>query len=129
MSAYKYDGDEIDETLAHSEAAILHDEILDKAVGHEETIRVISTRTSVQLCAIFNRYKDVYGRSITVFLYDNTRNETFDDSQDILSHPTNEYLSALRAAIRCIKNPNRYYAKVKIQQWYSKCYTWSIILS
>ena len=65
VSAYKYDGDEIDETLAHSEAAILHDEILDKAVGHEETIRVISTRTSVQLCAIFNRYKDVYGRSIT----------------------------------------------------------------
>ncbi|CAF2349699.1 unnamed protein product [Brassica napus] len=97
VSAYKYDGDEIDETLAHSEAAILHDEILDKAVGHEETIRVISTRTSVQLCAIFNRYKDVYGRSIT---------------KDILSHPTNEYLSALRAAIRCTKNPNRYYAKV-----------------
>ncbi|KAL0648069.1 hypothetical protein Bca4012_046360 [Brassica carinata] len=119
-SAYKYDGEEIDETLAHSEAAILHDEILGKAVDHEETIRVISTRSGVQLCAIFNRYKDIYGRSITketeqlipVFLHDNNRNETFDDSQDMLSHPTNEYLSALRAAIRCIKNPNRYYAKV-----------------
>ncbi|KAJ0243376.1 Annexin D8 [Hirschfeldia incana] len=96
-SAYKYDGEEIDETLAHSEAAILHDEILGKAVDHEETIRVISTRSSVQLCAILNRYKDIYGRSFT---------------KDILSHPTNEYLSALRAAIRCIKNPNRYYAKV-----------------
>ena len=64
-SAYKYDGEEIDETLAHSEAAILHDEILGKAVDHEETIRVISTRSGVQLCAIFNRYKDIYGRSIT----------------------------------------------------------------
>ncbi|KAF2574646.1 hypothetical protein F2Q70_00006244 [Brassica cretica] len=64
-SAYKYDGEEIDETLAHSEAAILHDEILGKAVDHEETIRVISTRSNVQLCAIFNRYKDIYGRSIT----------------------------------------------------------------
>ncbi|KAL0736037.1 hypothetical protein Bca4012_012247 [Brassica carinata] len=96
-SAYKYDGEEIDENLAHSEAAILHDEILGKVVDHEEAIRVISTRSSVQLCAIFNRYKDIYGRSIT---------------KDLLSHPTNEYLSALRAAIRCIKNPDRYYAKV-----------------
>lgn len=39
-------------------------------------------------------------------------NEIF-DVQDLLNHPTNEYLSALRAAIRCIKNPNRYYAKVR----------------
>ncbi|CAN8236612.1 unnamed protein product [Cochlearia groenlandica] len=97
VSAYKYDGEEIDEMLAESEAAILHDEILGKAVNHEETIRVLSTRSSVQLSAIFDRYKDIYGRSIT---------------KDLLNHPTNEYLSALRAAIRCIKNPNRYYAKV-----------------
>ncbi|CAA7039851.1 unnamed protein product [Microthlaspi erraticum] len=97
VSAYKYDGEEIDETLAQSEAEILHDEILGKAIDHEETIRVLSTRSSVQLSAIFNRYKDLYGRSIT---------------KDLLNHPTSEYLSALRAAIRCIKNPNRYYAKV-----------------
>lgn len=64
-SAYKYDGEEIDEMLAQSEAAILHDEILGKAVDHEETIRVLSTRSSMQLSAIFNRYKDIYGRSIT----------------------------------------------------------------
>ncbi|VVB14275.1 unnamed protein product [Arabis nemorensis] len=96
-TAYKYDGDEVDETLARSEAAVLHVEILAKAVDHEETIRVLSTRSSVQLSAIFNRYKDIYGRSIT---------------KDLLNHPTNEYLSALRAAIRCIKNPNRYHAKV-----------------
>jgi annexin A13 len=115
VSAYKYDGEEIDEMLAQSEAAILHDEILGKAVDHEETIRVLSTRSSMQLSAIFNRYKDIYGTSITVFLHDNVLfavlNETFDD-QDLLNHPTNEYLSALRAAIRCIKNPTRYYAKV-----------------
>ncbi|KAG7555036.1 Annexin repeat [Arabidopsis suecica] len=97
VSAYKYDGEEIDEMLAQSEAAILHDEILGKAVDHEETIRVLSTRSSMQLSAIFNRYKDIYGRSIT---------------KDLLNHPTNEYLSALRAAIRCIKNPIRYHAKV-----------------
>ncbi|KAG7550426.1 Annexin repeat [Arabidopsis thaliana x Arabidopsis arenosa] len=97
VSAYKYDGEEIDEMLAQSEAAILHDEILGKAVDHEETIRVLSTRSSMQLSAIFNRYKDIYGRSIT---------------KDLLNHPTNEYLSALRSAIRCIKNPIRYHAKV-----------------
>lgn len=97
VSAYKYDGEEIDEMLAQSEAAILHDEILGKAVDHEETIRVLSTRSSMQLSAIFNRYKDIYGTSITVFLHDNVLfavlNETFDD-QDLLNHPTNEYLSA-----------------------------------
>lgn len=65
VSAYKYDGEEIDEMLAQSEAAILHDEILGKAVDHEETIRVLSTRSSMQLSATFNRYKDIYGRSIT----------------------------------------------------------------
>lgn len=65
VSAYKYDGEEIDETLAQSEASILHDEILGEAIDHEETIRVLSTRSSVQLSAIFNRYKDIYGRSIT----------------------------------------------------------------
>ncbi|KFK25510.1 hypothetical protein AALP_AA8G124300 [Arabis alpina] len=96
-TAYKYDGKEIDEMLAMSEASILHDEIRGNAVDHEETISVLSTRSSAQLCAIFNHYKDTYGRSIT---------------RDLLRHPTNEYLSALRAAIRCIKNPNRYYAKV-----------------
>ncbi|ESQ41208.1 hypothetical protein EUTSA_v10014146mg [Eutrema salsugineum] len=96
-TAYKYDGEEVDEVLAQSEASILHDEIRGNAVDHEETISVLSTRSSVQLSAIFNSYKDIYGRSIT---------------KDLLKHPTNEYLSALRAAIRCIKNPNRYYAKV-----------------
>ncbi|XP_010536110.1 PREDICTED: annexin D8 [Tarenaya hassleriana] len=96
-SAYKYDGDEMDEMLAQSEAGILHDEIVGKAVDHEETIRVLSTRSTTQLNAIFNRYKDIYGRSVT---------------KDLLNHPTDDYLSTLRAAIRCIKNPNRYYAKV-----------------
>lgn len=64
-TAYKYDGEEIDEMLARSEAAVLHVEILGEAVDHEETIRVLSTRSSVQLSAIFNSYKDIYGRSIT----------------------------------------------------------------
>ncbi|CAH2065504.1 unnamed protein product [Thlaspi arvense] len=32
--------------------------------------------------------------------------------QDLLNHPTNDYLSALRAAIRCIKNPNLHHTKV-----------------
>ncbi|XP_010424069.1 PREDICTED: annexin D8-like [Camelina sativa] len=68
-SAYKYDGEEIDEMLAQSEAGILHDEILGKAVEHEETITVLSTRSNMQLSAIFNRYKDIYGgRSITKVL-------------------------------------------------------------
>ena len=64
-SAYRYDGDEFDETMAHCEASILHEEIHGKAFNHEEVIRILSTRSKAQLNATFNLYKDIHGRSIT----------------------------------------------------------------
>ena len=64
-STYRYDGDEFDETMAHSEASILHEEIHGKAFNHEEVIRILSTRSKAQLNATFNLYKDIHGRSIT----------------------------------------------------------------
>ena len=65
MTAYRYDGHEINENLAKSEAAILHEAIKDKTFNHEEVIRILTTRSKAQLKASFNRYRDEHGKSIT----------------------------------------------------------------
>lgn len=66
MSAYRYEGDEINARLANSEAEILHNAIKDhKAFNHEEAIRILSTRSKTQLIATFNRYRDDQATSIT----------------------------------------------------------------
>lgn len=65
VSAYRYDGDEVDTQMAHSEADILHEKIQEKAFNHEELIRILSTRSKAQLKATFNRYRDIHGTSIT----------------------------------------------------------------
>ncbi|KAG7022109.1 Annexin D8, partial [Cucurbita argyrosperma subsp. argyrosperma] len=97
VSAYRYEGDEIDENTAIFEANILHDAVKGKAFNHEEIIRVFSTRSKPQLIATLNRYRDIHATSITKGL--------MEDSAD-------EYLSALRTVIRCIRDPKKYYAKV-----------------
>ncbi|XP_050235871.1 annexin-like protein RJ4 [Mercurialis annua] len=97
VSAYRYDGHEIDEKVAHLEADVLHDDIYTKAFNHDELIRILSTRTKSQLMATFNYYKDKYGTSIT---------------KGLLSDPTDQYLAAFRMAIRCIRDPKKYFAKV-----------------
>lgn len=65
MTTYRYDGPEINETLAKSEADILHEAIKDKIFNHEEVIRILTTRSKAQLKASFNRYRDEHGTSIT----------------------------------------------------------------
>ncbi|XVF04823.1 hypothetical protein REPUB_Repub05bG0118500 [Reevesia pubescens] len=96
-SAYRYDGDEFDETVAHSEASILHEEIHGKAFNHEEVIRILSTRSKAQLNATFNLYKDFHGRSIT---------------KGLSGGASDDYVSTLRTVIRCIRDPKKYFAKV-----------------
>ncbi|KAG5005879.1 hypothetical protein JHK82_023859 [Glycine max] len=97
-SAYRYDGDEFDENLAHSEANILHQVIENKAFNNDEIIRILCTRSKKQLCSTFIAFRNMYGTTITKGL-----------STD---HPNDEYMEALRTVIRCIKNPRRYLAKV-----------------
>lgn len=65
MSAFRYNGDEINARLAKTEAEILHDAIKDKVLNHEEVIRILSTRSKAQLLATFNRYRDEHSTSIT----------------------------------------------------------------
>ncbi|KAK9282773.1 hypothetical protein L1049_010994 [Liquidambar formosana] len=97
VTAYRYGGDEINARLANSEADILHDAIKDKAFNHEEIIRIVSTRSKAQLMATINRYKDDHDISIT---------------KNLLGDPADELSSALRMAIRCITDSEKYYEKV-----------------
>lgn len=65
VSAYRYDGVEIDASLALTEAKILQEAIQVKPFGLEEIIRILSTRSKEQVNATLNYYKDEYGTSIT----------------------------------------------------------------
>lgn len=68
VSSFRYDGDEVNERLAYSEANILHGEIELNSPYHEEMIRILSTRSKAQLIATFNHYIDNHGKSITKVL-------------------------------------------------------------
>lgn len=65
VSSYRYEGDEINERLAQTEADVLHDTIKNRKGNYEEAIRILTTRSNTQLVATFNRYRDLYGASIT----------------------------------------------------------------
>ena len=70
ISTYRYEGNELDESMAHSEANILHQVIEKKAFSDEEIIRILSTRSIKQLCVTFNAFRNTYGTTITkVILY------------------------------------------------------------
>nr|QFG70406.1 annexin [Paeonia suffruticosa] len=97
VSPYRYHGDEINARLAKSEADILRDAIKDKALNHDEVIRILTTRSKAQLIATFNRYKDDSGTSIT---------------KAVLGDRADEVSVALHTAIRCINDPIKYYEKV-----------------
>lgn len=99
VTAFRYVGDEINARLAKSEAGILHDAIKDNAVNHEEVIRIVSTRSKTQVMATFNCYRDDHGTSITKKLLGE-------------SDQGNEFSKALRTAIRCLNDSNKYFEKV-----------------
>ncbi|RAL53827.1 hypothetical protein DM860_004298 [Cuscuta australis] len=101
---YRYAGNEIDAKLAHAEAQMLHNAIKKKEFNHEEIVRILSTRSKAQLVATFNRYKDEHGCSITKHLKEDS---------------ASKYQNALRATIRCVTEPQKYYEKV-VRQALSK---------
>ncbi|XP_078165472.1 annexin Gh1-like [Carex rostrata] len=97
ISAYRYEGAEVNMHLAKSEAKLLHDKISDKAYSDEEVIRVLTTRSKPQLLATFNQYKNEFGNAI---------------NKDLKSDPKDDFLAALRAVIRLICTPEKYLEKV-----------------
>ncbi|XP_077249932.1 annexin Gh1-like [Tasmannia lanceolata] len=97
ITSYRYEGAEVNMTLAKSEAKILHEKIGEKAYNHEEIIRILATRSKAQLYATFNHYNNEFGNPI---------------NKDLKSDPKDEFLSALRAVIRCMVCPEKYFEKV-----------------
>lgn len=65
VTSFRYVGDEINAKLAQSEAEILHEAVKEKKGSHEEAIRILTTRSKIQLIATFNRYRETHGTSIT----------------------------------------------------------------
>ncbi|MED6134604.1 hypothetical protein PIB30_038393 [Stylosanthes scabra] len=98
ISTYRYEGHVLDESVANSEANVIHQVIENKCFRDDEIIRILSTRSKKQLCLTFNAFKNIYGSTITKGL--------------VGSPSDDEYLDAVRTAIRCIKYPQRYFAKV-----------------
>lgn len=96
VSSFRYEGDEVNMTLAKSEAKVLHDNILEKAYSHEEIIRILTTRSKAQLSATFNQYNNVFGNAI---------------NKDLKTDPNDEYLKLLRSSIKCLTYPERYFEK------------------
>lgn len=64
LSSFRYEGEEVNMTLAKSEATILHEKIMEKAYNHEELIRILSTRSKAQLNATLNSYNNEFGNAI-----------------------------------------------------------------
>ncbi|PON81883.1 Annexin [Trema orientale] len=97
VSAYRYDGPEVNMGLANSEAIILHEKILEKADNHEELIRILTTRSKAQLSATLNHYKDQFGNNI---------------NKDLKTDPKDDFLALLRTTIKCLTSPEKYFEKV-----------------
>ncbi|KAJ8748733.1 hypothetical protein K2173_011285 [Erythroxylum novogranatense] len=97
VTAYRYEGTEINAKLAESEAEKLRGAFKDKKFNHEEVIRILTTRSKTQLMAIFNCYREDHGTSLT---------------KDLQSEPADGFTNLLRVAIRCLGSHIKYYEKV-----------------
>ncbi|KAJ6709491.1 ANNEXIN [Salix koriyanagi] len=97
VSSYRYDGDEVNMTLAKSEAKMLHEKISNKAYSDEELIRILATRSKTQINATLNQYKNEIGNDI---------------NKDLKADPKDEFLALLRATVKCLTRPEKYFEKV-----------------
>ncbi|KAI3966963.1 hypothetical protein MKX01_040604 [Papaver californicum] len=94
VSTYRYEGPEMNTTLAKHEAKILHEHISEKEYNHDEIIRILSTRSKPQLYATFDHYNNEFGNAIT---------------KDLKADADNYFLTALRSAIKCLATPEKYF--------------------
>uniref|UniRef100_A0A6N2LKB3 Annexin n=1 Tax=Salix viminalis TaxID=40686 RepID=A0A6N2LKB3_SALVM len=97
VSAFRYEGEEVNTMLAKSEAKILHEKISDKAYSDEEIIRILTTRSKAQLNATLNHYNNAFGNSH----YKNLKEDA-----------DNDFLKLLRATIKCLTYPEKYFEKL-----------------
>ncbi|CAL5396045.1 unnamed protein product [Camellia sinensis] len=97
VSTYRYNGDEVNMTLAKSEAKILHENISKEHYSNEDLITILATRSKAQVNATLNQYKNEFGHDIL---------------EDLEADPNDECLSILRATVKCLTWPEKYFEKV-----------------
>uniref|UniRef100_A0A2P2NJ99 Annexin n=1 Tax=Rhizophora mucronata TaxID=61149 RepID=A0A2P2NJ99_RHIMU len=97
VTSFRYEGDEVNMTLAKSEAKILREKIEKKAYNDEDFIRILATRSKAQVNATLNNYKNEFGNDI---------------NKDLKTDPKDEYLALLRATVKCLTCPEKYFEKV-----------------
>ncbi|KAK9904452.1 hypothetical protein M0R45_000677 [Rubus argutus] len=97
VSAFRYEGNEVNVPLAKREAKILHEKIKDKHYNDEELIRIITTRSKAQLNATFNNYNNEFGNAIT---------------KDLKADKDDEFLKLLRATAKLLTFPEKYFEKL-----------------
>ncbi|KAJ8446659.1 hypothetical protein Cgig2_002821 [Carnegiea gigantea] len=97
VSSYRYEGPEVNTTLAKAEAKILREKISDKAYADDDLIRIVATRSKAQLSATLNDYNNEYGNAIT---------------KDLKDDPKDDYLKLLGATIKCLTCPEKYFEKL-----------------
>ena len=68
VTAYRYDGHDVDAKLAQSEAKILIETIVEKKENYEEAIRILTTRSKRQITATIRYCKEFHGVSISKVL-------------------------------------------------------------
>ncbi|KAJ8769526.1 hypothetical protein K2173_005129 [Erythroxylum novogranatense] len=86
VSAFRYDGDEVNQTLAKSEAKIIHEKISEKAYNDEEIIRILSTRILIKWNLL----------------------------QDLKADLNDEFLKFLRSTITCLTTPENEWALTRV---------------
>ncbi|XP_019710259.1 annexin D4 isoform X2 [Elaeis guineensis] len=95
VSAYRYEGDSINEEMAKSEAKTLGTAIksagVRNLVENGEVIRILTTRSKPHLRVTFKYYREMYGKSIE------------EDLGDEL---------CLQETVQCLDSPPKYFSKV-----------------
>lgn len=97
VSSYRYGGDDVNLTLAKSEAKILHKKVSEKDYASDDVIRILTTRSKAQINATLNHYKNDCGNDI---------------NKDLKADPKDEFLLLLRATVKCLIYPEKYFEKV-----------------
>ncbi|XP_065847575.1 annexin Gh1 [Euphorbia lathyris] len=97
VCAYRYEGDEVNMTLAKTEAKLIHEKISNKAYSDDDIIRILATRSKAQINATLNQYKNAFGNDI---------------NKDLKADPKDEFLGLLRSTVKCLVHPEKYFEKV-----------------
>jgi annexin A13 len=134
LGSFRYDGEEINPSLAKLEAEILHEAIKNKKGKLDEVIRILTTRSKTQLKATFNRYRDDHGYSLSkvrnrlkcifdlkycycailVSYFSLNFFLPFMSLKKLLNEASDDFLKAVHVAIRCIDDHKKYYEKVTL---------------